>query len=122
MDDVVHRLARELAAAIGAGVSEDPKVEHIPRQMPKACVHKHRIIDIGIKRDGGTDQRIGNQTVLIEHEFRRDGGAEKHFEIYPNIHPNSQKGDKGEVSRRVFIAQGNHELFLFIDAWQVDAL
>lgn len=27
MDDVVHRLARELAAAIGEGVSEDPRVE-----------------------------------------------------------------------------------------------
>ena len=35
MDDVVQRLARELAAAIGEGVSEDPRVE--------ACREKARV-------------------------------------------------------------------------------
>jgi hypothetical protein len=42
MDDVVHRLARELAAAIGAGVSEDPKVEAC-REKARAAGYEMRI-------------------------------------------------------------------------------
>ena len=42
MDDVVHRLARELAEAIGAGVSEDPKVEAC-REKARAAGYEMRI-------------------------------------------------------------------------------
>jgi len=42
MDDVVHRLARELAEAIGAGVSEDPKVEAC-RERARAAGYEMRI-------------------------------------------------------------------------------
>jgi len=78
-------------------------------------MNEHRGIDGGIFRDGGMDQVIGNQTVLVEYEFWRDGRAEKHFEIYPNIRPNGQKGDEGEIAGRDIVAQGNHGLFRHID-------
>ena len=42
MDDVVHRLARELAEAIGSGVSEDPKVEAC-RERARAAGYEMRI-------------------------------------------------------------------------------
>ena len=42
MDDVVRRLARELAEAIGAGVSEDPKVEEC-RERARAAGYEMRI-------------------------------------------------------------------------------
>ena len=42
MDDVVHRLARELAEAIGAGVSEDPRVEAC-REKARAAGYEMRI-------------------------------------------------------------------------------
>ena len=42
MDDVVHRLARELAAAIGAGVSEDPRVEAC-REKARAAGYEIRL-------------------------------------------------------------------------------
>lgn len=42
MDDVVHRLARELADAIGAGVAEDPRVEAC-REKARAAGYEMRI-------------------------------------------------------------------------------
>ncbi len=42
MDDVVHRLARELAHAIGAGVAEDPRVEAC-REKARAAGYEMRI-------------------------------------------------------------------------------
>ena len=42
MDDVVHRLARELAAAIGTGVSEDPRVEAC-REKARAAGYEMQI-------------------------------------------------------------------------------
>ncbi len=48
MDDDVHRLARELADAIGAGVAEDPRVE--------ACREKARV--------AGYEMRISLEAVI----------------------------------------------------------
>ena len=42
MDDVVHRLARELADAIGLSVSEDPKVEAC-REKARAAGYEMQI-------------------------------------------------------------------------------
>jgi len=42
MDDVVHRLARELADAIGANVSKDPRVEEC-REKARAAGYEMRI-------------------------------------------------------------------------------
>ena len=42
MDDVVHRLARELADAIGEGVAEDPRVEAC-REKARAAGYVMRI-------------------------------------------------------------------------------
>jgi hypothetical protein len=42
MDDVIHRLAHELAEVIGAGVSEDPKVEAC-REKARAAGYEMRI-------------------------------------------------------------------------------
>ena len=42
MDDVVHRLARELADAIGASVAEDPKVEAC-REKARAAGYEMQI-------------------------------------------------------------------------------
>jgi len=42
MDDVVHRLARELADAIGASVTEDPGVEAC-REKARAAGYEMRI-------------------------------------------------------------------------------
>jgi len=42
MDDVVHRLARELAEAIGAGVSDDPHVEAC-REKARAAGYEMKI-------------------------------------------------------------------------------
>ena len=42
MDDVVHRLARELANAIGASVAEDPRVEAC-REKARAAGYEMQI-------------------------------------------------------------------------------
>ena len=42
MDDVVHRLARELADAIGENVSKDPRVEEC-REKARAAGYEMRI-------------------------------------------------------------------------------
>ena len=42
MDDVVHRLARELADAIGEGVAKDPRVEAC-REKARAAGYEMRI-------------------------------------------------------------------------------
>ena len=42
MDDVVHRLARELADAIGSSVAEDPKVEAC-REKARAAGYEMQI-------------------------------------------------------------------------------
>lgn len=42
MDDVVHRLARELADAIGASVAEDPRVEAC-REKARAAGYEMQI-------------------------------------------------------------------------------
>ena len=57
MDDVVHRLARELAEAIGAGVSEDPKVEAC-RERARAAGYEMKIsleAVIGFGNHGGSE-------------------------------------------------------------------
>ena len=56
MDDVVNRLARELAEAIGSAVAEDPRVE--------ACREKARAAGCGDsrpRRHGGSAARYHGQ-------------------------------------------------------------
>lgn len=96
-------------------VAENPEIEHIPGQMQEAGMQEHRGIDGGVFRYGRMDQVIGNQSVLVEHDFREDGGIKKGCKIYPDICPDRQNGDEGEVFCRIFVMQGNHGLFHYID-------
>ena len=59
MDDVVHRLAREVAEAIGAGVSEDPRVEAC-REKARAAGYE---IKISLEAVIGFGSRDGSETL-----------------------------------------------------------
>lgn len=57
MDDVVHRLARELADAIGAGVAEDPRVEAC-REKARAAGYEMRISLEAVIGFGSRDEPV----------------------------------------------------------------
>ena len=59
MDDVVHRLARELADAIGASVAEDPKVEAC-RERARAAGYE---MQISLEAVIGFGSRDGSQSL-----------------------------------------------------------
>jgi hypothetical protein len=59
MDNVVHRLARELAEVIGTGVSEDPRVEAC-REKARAAGYEMRI---SLEAVIGFKNRDGSQSV-----------------------------------------------------------
>ena len=58
MDDVVHRLARELADAIGASAAEDPRVEAC-REKARAAGYEMRISLEAVIGFGSRDESEG---------------------------------------------------------------
>lgn len=76
MDDVVHRLARELADAIGAGVAEDPRVEAC-REKARAAGYEMRIsleavIGFGSRDESEALTKVTAATSAIKSDRRRD--------------------------------------------------
>lgn len=80
MDDVVNRLARELADAIGAAVTEDPKVEAC-REKARAAGYEMRVsleavVGFGTasktlaKVDTSPAQDHGHQMQITENDRR----------------------------------------------------
>ena len=59
MDDVVNRLARELADAIGAAVTEDPGVEAC-REKPRAAGYE---MQVSLEAIIGFGSRTGSQAL-----------------------------------------------------------
>ena len=59
MDDVVNRLARELAEAIGAAVAEDPRVEAC-REKARAAGYEMRV---SLEAEIGFGNRFGSQAL-----------------------------------------------------------
>ena len=76
MDDVVHRLARELADAIGASVAEDPRVEAC-REKARAAGYEMRIsleavIGFGSRNDSELPAKVTAAAKAAKADQRDD--------------------------------------------------
>ncbi len=80
MDDVVHRLARELVAAIGAGVADDPRV--------KACHEKARAagyeMQVSLEAVIGFASHEGSGALAKVDVFQKDAESTNPVDITAN--------------------------------------
>lgn len=67
MDDVVNRLARELADAIGAAVTEDPHVEAC-RERARAAGYEMRVSLEAVVGFGSTSETLEDDDLTTEEE------------------------------------------------------